>query len=191
MNVETQATMQNFDAGLLCQLRRDADVYCLDLSRCKMAPLGDGRYVLTFDQPVVDIAQFCPGAPTQLTARSVGQAEGLMLLWCKRIQIGERQAVRTGTVGLDNMQINRTPITSVELDRYRARLKEAELQRKIARELVAEVEQRQQEANKVAAAELAARYPGSVAPARKAKTAPALELPAVHVKTTSTRGASK
>lgn len=189
MNTDTQATMQNFDAGLLCQLRRDADVHCLDLSRCKMAPLGDGRYVLTFDQPVVDIARFCPGAPTQLTARSVGQAEGLMLLWCKRIQCAERQAVRTGTVGLDNMQINRTPITSTELDRYRARLKEAELQRKIARELAAEVEQRQQEANKVAAAELAARYPDSLAAPRKVKPAPAVpELPTVHVKP-SARGA--
>ncbi|NVN63365.1 hypothetical protein FGL97_09025 [Pseudomonas putida] len=188
MNTETQATMQNFDAGLLAQLRQDADAHCLDLSRCKMAPLSDGRYALTFDAPVCDISRFCPGAPTQLTARSAGQAEGLMLLWCKRIQIGERQSVRTGAVGLDNMQINRTPITAAELDRYRARQREAELQAKIARELVQAVEERQAEADKEAAADLAARYPGSVGTPRKSKPAPAVpELPTVHVK----RGALK
>lgn len=178
MNTGTQATIQNFDAGLLDQLRQDADLHCVDLTRCRVAPLGDGRYVLTFDRPVADLSRFCPGAPTQLTARNVAQAEGLMLLWCKRIQVAERQAVRTGTVGLDSLQINRTPLTAEELARHRRHLEELALQRRIALELVEAVEQRQREVERADAADLASRYPGSVSNTpRKPKAQPAPFLP--------------
>lgn len=168
MNDQQSCTLQNFDLALLDQLRAECDVHAIDLSRCKMTPLGNGRYTLAFDKPVTDIGRFCPGAPTQLTARSAGQGEGLMLLWCKRIQVGERQAVRHGVVcGWDSARINREPLTADELARHRRHLEELALQRKIAAELVAAVEERQKAADDAAAKDLRERYPDSMAAPRK------------------------
>lgn len=178
-----------FDPVTLDQARRDADAHSIDLSRCRITPLADGGYSVTFDAPMVNIGAYLPDHPSQLTAHTAASAEGLMLSWATKIQAAERRAVRTGIVGWDSVQISRTPIAPAELDAYRTRQREAALQRKIAAELVAEVEQRQQEANKVAAADLAARYPDSLAAPRKVKPAPAVpELPTVHVKP-SARGA--
>lgn len=168
---QQNVTIQNFDLALLDQLRADADTHAVDMSKVKIVPLGDGRYSVHFDSPVVDIGRFCPGAPSQLNARSAHQAEGLALLWAKRIQVGERQTVRHGVVcGWDTAKINREPITADELDRYRRRVAEAKLQAKIAQQLVEAVEERQQQANDAAAADLAARYPGSMAKPRRPKT---------------------
>jgi hypothetical protein len=186
MSTTQQTTIQNFDLALLDQLRQDANVHCLDMGRVTIVPLGiDGRYSVEFDKPLADIERFCPGAPSQINARSAHQAEGLALLWAKRIQVGERQAVRHGVVcGWDTAKINRTPVSTDELDRYRARLKETELQRRITAELIAAVEERQQEANQNAQDELLARYPQSVRQPRKAKPLPAPTLPGVPTKRT-------
>ncbi|WP_182375307.1 hypothetical protein [Pseudomonas putida] len=189
---QQNTTIQNFDEALLEQLRQDADAHAVDMSKVKIVPLGDGRYSVHFDSPVVDISRFCPGAPSQLNARSAHQAEGLALLWAKRIQVGERQAVRNGAVcGWDTARINREPITSAELDRYRRRVAEAKLQAKIAQQLTQAVEERQQQANDAAAADLAARYPGTVTKARKPKPAPAQVLPTVPTKPTTVRSTAQ
>ncbi|TFF51029.1 hypothetical protein C5609_15685 [Pseudomonas putida] len=178
-----------FDVYTLNQARADAEAHNVDLSRCRIAPLADGGYSVQFDTPVVNIGAYLPDCPTQHHARSAAEAEGLMLTGLTKIQRAERQAIRAGCVGRDAMRINREPITSAELDAYRARQREAELQKRIAAELVAAVEERQAEANKAAAAELAARYPGSVAEPRKAsKPKPVPSLPSVAVKP-SARGA--
>lgn len=164
-------TIQNFDEALLEQLRAEVDVHNVDIGKAHISHLGGTSYSISFDKPVVDIDRFCPGAPSQLTAKSAGQAEGLTLLWAKRIQVAERQAIRNGVVcGRDAVWINRTPITADELDRYRRRVAEAKLQAKIAQQLVEAVEERQQQANDAAAADLAARYPGSMAKPRRPKT---------------------
>ncbi|MCI1022142.1 hypothetical protein HWD96_07850 [Pseudomonas putida] len=164
-------TIQNFDEALLEQLRAEVDVHNVDIGKAHISHLGGTSYSISFDKPVVDIDRFCPGAPLQLSARSAGQAEGLMLLWAKRIQVAERQAIRNGVVcGWDTAKINREPITATEMDRYRARLKEAELQRKIAAELKEAVELREREVERAEAVDLSQRYPGTVVAARKKKT---------------------
>ncbi len=174
---QQNVTIQNFDLALLDQLRAEVDVHNVDIGKARISHLGGTRYSVNFDKPVVDIDRFCPGAPSQLSAKSAGQAEGLMLLWCKRIQVAERQAIRNGVVcGWDTAKINREPISADELERYRRRIAEAKLQVKIAAELVQAVEQAQQQANNAAAADLAARYPGTVDAPRKKKT-PAADVP--------------
>ena len=197
----------NFDLSLLDQLRHECDLHNIDLSRVKIVPVAadsrrpeakneDGvmvtaayrEYCVQFGAPLVNIDSFCPGAPLQQIARSAHQAEGLALLWCKKIQIAERQAVRNGVVcGWDSARINRTPITAEEMDRYRARLKEAALQAKIARELVQAVEERQEQANQRAHDDLVAKFPNSMAKPRKPKSAQAPVLPNVPAKPTTTR----
>ncbi|MFG0496403.1 hypothetical protein ACF8MH_03600 [Pseudomonas sp. YQ_13] len=170
-------TIQNFDEALLEQLRAEVDVHNVDIGKAHISHLGGTSYSISFDKPVVDIDRFCPGAPSQLIAKSAGQAEGLMLLWAKRIQVAERQAIRNGVVcGWDTAKINREPITATEMDRYRRRIAEAKLQAKIAAELVKAVEQAQKQANNVAAADLAARYPGTVVAPREKKT-PVADVP--------------
>lgn len=163
-------TIQNFDEALLKQLRAEVDVHNVDIGKAHISHLGGTSYSISFDKPVVDIDRFCPGAPSQLIAKSAGQAEGLMLLWAKRIQVAERQAIRNGSVGRDAMRVNREPITPEEMDRYRARTREAELQRKIAAELKEAVELREREVERAEAADLSQRYPGTVVAARKKKT---------------------
>ena len=178
-----------FDPVTLDQARRDADAHSIDLSRCRITPLADGGYSVTFDAPVVNIGAYLPDHPSQLTAHTAASAEGLMLWWATKIQAAERRAVRTGIVGWDSVQISRTPIAPAELDAYRTRLKEAELQRRIAAELIAAVEERQQQSNFAAAADLAARYPGTVTTRKsKPQTAPAPSLPNVQP---SKRGTTK
>jgi len=186
MSTTQQVTIQNFDLAMLDQLRQDADAHNLDMGRVTIVPLGtDGRYSVEFDKPLADIERFCPGAPSQINARSAHQAEGLALLWAKRIQVGERQAVRNGIVGWDTAKINREPITAAELNRHRARIKEAaELQKRIARELTAAVEERQREANQHAHDALAQRYPNTVATPRKPQPEPVPTLPNVPTKRT-------
>ncbi|WOB56568.1 MULTISPECIES: hypothetical protein [Pseudomonas] len=175
--------------GTLDQLREEVDLHNVDLTRCRITPLSDGGFAVAFDAPVVPIDKFLPDAPDSIVVKSVLQAEATMLSGALKLQIAERQAVRNGSVGRDSMWVRRTPISAEELDAYRARQREAALQRKIAAELVQAVEERQAEANKVAAAELAARYPGSVAEPRKAsKPKPVPSLPSVAVKP-SARGA--
>ena len=176
-----------FDVYTLNQARADAEAHNVDLSRCRIAPLADGGYSVTFDAPVVNIGAYLPDHPSQLNARTAASAEGLMLSWATKIQVAERRAVRTGTVGWDSVQISRTPITSDELDRYRARVKEAELQRRIAAELVAAVEERQQETNQRAHDDLAARYPGVVGKPSKSKSQPAPSLPTVPTKSRTSK----
>ncbi|WP_409310449.1 hypothetical protein [Pseudomonas putida] len=180
----------NFDVSRLSQLRHECELHNIDLSRVKIVPVAadsrrpeakneDGvvvagayrEYVVQFDKPLVDVSNFCPEVPAQKNARSVYQAEGLALLWAKRIQIAERVTVRHGAVvGWDSTRINREPITAEEMDRYRARHKEAALQAKIARELRDAVKERQAQANQRAHDDLAARYPGTVVAPREKNT---------------------
>ncbi|MFK3768134.1 hypothetical protein [Pseudomonas putida] len=162
-----------FDVYTLNQVRADADAHNVDLARCKITQLSDGEFNVAFDAPLVSIDRYLPDHPSQITTRSAASAEGHMLMWATKIQVAERRAVRTGTVGWDSVQISRTPISSAELDAYRARQREVELQRRVARELLEAVEQRQREANQAAAADLAQRYPGVVGKPTKAPKKPA------------------
>lgn len=184
-----QQPTRGFDFAHLNQLREECEIHSIDMGRVSIVPLGtEGHYLVTFDKPMVDIERFAPGMPSRFEARSAGQAEGLALMYATKIQVAERQVVRHGAVcGWDQSRINRTPISADELNRYRARLKEAALQARMVRELREAAETAQAEANQRAADDLAARYPNTVATPRQAKTPPAPVLLDVPVKPTQSR----
>ena len=114
--------VMNFDLELLRQLRSECELHAIDVTRAKLIPDSDGQWLLRFDAPVIDINAVLPGVPSNLQARSAGQAEGLMLTWLKRIQVAERQLLRTGVCGWSSVDIRRRPITEAELSAYRARI---------------------------------------------------------------------
>ncbi|WPK03036.1 hypothetical protein R6U79_12560 [Pseudomonas putida] len=176
-----------FDPITLNQVRADADAHNVDVSRCKIKAIAEGGYTVTFDAPIVDVSRYLPDCPTQHHARSAAEAEGLMLTGLTKIQRAERQAVRTGCVGRDAVWINRTPITSAELEQHKRHLAELALQRKIAAELKEAVELREREVERAEGADLSQRYPGTVTKARKQKSAPAPVLPTVQTKPTTPR----
>lgn len=122
-----------YEISQVAQLRKEAELNHLDLTRGSIQPAANGGFIVRLDPPLVgvDISGLLDHVPeSRHVASTVLQAEGHMLAGLLAIQRAERQRVRLGrVVGWSMVDISRKALTPEELAEYRAVL---EHQRKVA-----------------------------------------------------------
>ena len=129
-----------YDSEHLRALRTEAERHAIDFSRARLEPDANGGYVIHFTPPLVSLDETFK-APAAIESRTAGQAEGEMLSWLLKIQIAERQRVRTGRVyGRDSSWVNRTPLSTDELSEYKADLSHQAKLSQLQAELAAVIE---------------------------------------------------
>jgi hypothetical protein len=116
-----------YDPEHLRQLRQDAVLSNIDLTRARIEQGANDTFLVLLAAPLVDITSVlgCT-APRTTLCLSAAEAEGTLLVQSLKVQRAERQRVRLGrTHGMSTEQINRRPLTDDELARFRADAKHA------------------------------------------------------------------
>lgn len=115
-----------FDDGRIRQLREDAELHNVDFTRGQITSTDSGSFRVRLSPPIVDISFLLPGVPSVIEARTAAAAEGSLLSWLVAIQRAERRVVRmNNSRGMSPVDINRTPLSAEEIDRYMSRRRDA------------------------------------------------------------------
>jgi hypothetical protein len=153
--------MTHYDQNHLAQLRTDAKISAIDLSRAKIRQSAGGGYSVALPRPLFEVdAVFGDKIPSEVTCTCASEAEGELLTWMLRIERAERKQCRIGrVVGWSPDQINRRPLTAAEVADYKALIKHrADVERLQDQLAEALQSQKQRNATQAGVANLVERY---------------------------------
>ncbi|MGW8466301.1 hypothetical protein [Pseudomonas sp. CLCA07] len=173
----------------LIYIREDCRTLSIDTTRARISTAADGSYVVTFSKPLIELGIVLPDPPEEVRCKNAVQAEYELLVGCRRIQLAERNKIRSGRVfGWSGSDVNRRVVTIAELAEYKADVAHAAEVRRLTRELAAVVEQNAIAAKAAAdKSELESRY--DLKPHKPAAKAEAsVPKPSAHPKRAPSRG---